>query len=936
MVRIYLLLLVTLLTFHGSAQQRGVDHKLSAYLKDCPDQKEIHLFVKGDKARLESFFKENEGSIKYASGPYWAIRIPASSLRKLMHTTICSNYHFDNYKPVVMNDTMRVKNNIDSVYLGFQPLGTPYTGKSVLTAIIDTGIDFNHPDFKDSTGQTRIVAIWDQTAVFDPQRTPPQYGYGQVWDSSTINQGICTQVDNYAHGSTVAGCTAGNGLATGHHRGVAPEATIIGVKSDLNSSNWLAIMADAVDWIFHMADSLNMPVVINASLGVYEGSHDGKDPAAVYIDSLIRAKRGRLMVCAAGNSGNSALYGNYHLHSEVTSGDTAFTWFQYNPSTYLGYGAVFFEAWSDTSSLNHMMFSVGADATSPQFSFRGNTPFRSVDQIPLTGLTDTLRNGANTLAIVDYYKEEMNGVYLLQVHLKQPDSSQYNFRFITTGDGSYDVWSATWLGTSAILNTGIPSNTQLPDIIHYRMPDSASVIVSSFTCLSSVVTVANYNSTNAYWDYNGNLQTFPTVTGAISVNSSRGPTRDFRQKPEIAATGDVTMSAGPLTSMAWMRINEPFKVSQDTMHIRNGGTSMASPVVAGVGALLLEKCPQLNWDEFAAIISGTANSDAFTGNIPNSTWGFGKINGFRALIETNFQVEIVADTFLCNGDSVLVSTNGNYSTYDWSNGGNQSQFFQMDTDTLQVTVTNMAACKSTDSLFIITEAQALAAPLINGSTSFCYGDSTLLICNENYPIFNWSTGSDSSSTFASASGIISLSAIDVNGCESPVSTINLVELPLTTTSYTYNGNSDSLCFYYGAPYVSLEWYIDNGSGFTLFSATDSACYFPNGDFDLYLVVTDTNHCSAYSDTSHFQISGLEDESSSLLVSIFPNPFHDQLSIRAEAGLKIEMINQLGQIVYTFKIPASGNYSFYPELAPGIYYLRITSATETKCLPIIRQ
>lgn len=659
-------------------------------------QQLFHLFIKGDEKSILAYFKTSKGKVKYRSGDRYAVSVPFSEMDQFCAQSFITWLHFENYKPFVLNDTMRLRNNVDSAHSGHAPLESAYSGKGVIVAIIDTGIDFLHPDFLDSAGNTRILNIWDQTAPYDAQRTPG-YGYGQVWDSSSINSGACTQLDTYAHGSTVAGTSAGNGRATGQHKGIAHDAVIVGVKSNLNAMNWLGTMADAVHWICHISDSLGLPVVINASLGVYEGSHDGRDPSAQIIDSLLRAKRGRLMVCAAGNSGDASLYGNYHLRTEVDA-DTSFTWFSYNPGSALGYGSVFFEVWADTADFNAVQFAVGADAYTPAYSFRGNTNFRTIQQVMTGTVSDTLYHSGNRLAIVDYYGALMGDVYYMQVHLKQPDSSQYHFRFMSTGNGAFDVWSASWMGISNMIESPVPTVSQLPDIVNYVSPDSAKVIVSSFSCLASVLTVANYAGANSYWDYTNTLQTFPYATHQISVNSSRGPTRDNRIKPELAASGDVTMSAGPLSSLAWMRINEPYKVSQDSMHMRNGGTSMASPVVAGIGALLLEKCPELNSDDFATAMIVSANQDAFTQNVPNITWGYGKVNAFRALYATAFTPLIYGDSTFCFGDSTLLSSDL-YSSYLWNGTSSSADLSVSQTTGATLITTNAAGCKS-DTAFL--------------------------------------------------------------------------------------------------------------------------------------------------------------------------------------------------------------------------------------------
>jgi hypothetical protein len=80
----------------------------------------------------------------------------------------------------------------------------------------------------------------------------------------------------------------GNGRANNTNKGVAPDADIIVVETDFGLPNWTLTIADACDYIFKVADSLGKPAVVNLSLGTYLGSHDGKDPAAEYIDQLFK------------------------------------------------------------------------------------------------------------------------------------------------------------------------------------------------------------------------------------------------------------------------------------------------------------------------------------------------------------------------------------------------------------------------------------------------------------------------------------------------------------------------------------------------------------------------------------------------------------------------------------------------------------------------
>ena len=134
-------------------------------------------------------------------------------------------------------------------------------------------------------------------------------------------------------------------------------------------------MADAVKYILDEADARGVPAVINASLGTYLGSHDGMDAAALFVDSLLSAAPGRVMVCASGNSGQ---FGVYHVENTVNA-DTSFTWYNYKPTpNAFGYGVVYFDLWADTANLSGVRYAIGADRVTPTFRFRGRTPFHSV------------------------------------------------------------------------------------------------------------------------------------------------------------------------------------------------------------------------------------------------------------------------------------------------------------------------------------------------------------------------------------------------------------------------------------------------------------------------------------------------------------------------------------------------------------------------------
>ncbi len=119
-------------------------------------------------------------------------------------------------------------------------------------------------------------------------------------------------------------------------------------------------------------------------------------------------------------------------------------------------------------------------------------------------------------------------------------------------------------------------------------------------------------------------------TGRIASFSSRGPsTFDNKLGPDVAAPGVNVRSAtsnGSYSGFQW------------------SGTSMAGPHVAGLVALMWSAGPQLVGDVFATrdLIKSTAlakkqpdqTCGGVSGNtVPNNTWGFGAIDGFKAVTQ---------------------------------------------------------------------------------------------------------------------------------------------------------------------------------------------------------------------------------------------------------------------------------------------------------------
>jgi hypothetical protein len=586
---------------------------------------QMFILVKGDVNEIRKFVNEQGGTYLNSAGDIASVKLSVNSIAALATKKFVRVIGSDVHNYRTMNDTMRMLAHVNEVHAGQAPLVQPYHGSNVLLGIIDSGLDLTHPDFKDSTGHTRVKWLWDMNLV--GAGAPAPYNYGREFTQTQIDNGQATAhtgTDQFGHGTYVTGIAGSNGLALGHWQGVATQSDLIIVAYNFTAQDTVSRMAHAVEYIFSKAQQLGRPVVINASLGDYYGSHDGMDLESQYISYMINQQAGRVIVASAGNIG-----ANYPYHvGRTCNGDTMFNWIKYNAA----YPGCYFQVFADTADFNNILFSIGADKTTPDYSFRGQTAFTSVFPSINNVVNQNLVNNGNRIGRIQTFTSINGGVYSIEVFIT-PDSTSYYWRFTTTGTGHYDSWTFDWN------ITGVPGTATYPEMAKYWPPDTLSSLVSGINCLDNVISVANYNNTDRHYDVDTVLQTTATdYPGQLGPNSGRGPTRDGRMKPDVAAPGNHIISDAVLSLVPGTQHN---KIAVGGMHITGGGTSASAPVISGVAALYLEENPGANWFDVKHAITTCAMQDSLMwGPYPNNAWGFGKVNAFEALTTCSMNVAI--------------------------------------------------------------------------------------------------------------------------------------------------------------------------------------------------------------------------------------------------------------------------------------------------------
>ena len=413
-------------------------------------------------------------------------------------------------------------------------------GAGILTAVIDSGIDYSHPDFRNPDGTTRIRALWDQSISGNP---PEGYFLGTEYTQEQINAALSEPVkarqeqivpsrDISGHGTSVAGIAAGNGRGSvgGIYMGVAPQSELLIVKLGNPRQGGFprtTELMQGVDYVLRKSLEYRMPVAINISFGNTYGSHEGTSLLERYLDDM--ANYWKSVICVgSGNEGTAA----GHTSGVLKEGQ--------EQSVELGVQqrepALNVQLWK--SYVDEVEISVVAPS--------------GIRVGPISERLGTQRFRIGETEILLYYGK--------------PSPYQTNqeiyFDFIPTG--SYidsGVWRIVltprkvvtgiyqmWLPSERILNRGTA----------FLNPVSSDTLTIPSTA-SRVITVGAYDARSfSYADFSGR--------GALEKNSEM-----WVQKPDLAAPG-----VGVMTAKTGGGYGE------------YTGTSFAVPFVTGSAALLME------------------------------------------------------------------------------------------------------------------------------------------------------------------------------------------------------------------------------------------------------------------------------------------------------------------------------------------------------------
>ena len=452
------------------------------------------------------------------------------------------------------------------------------TGRGVVIAIIDSGIDYRNPAFLDEAGNSRILAVWDQT---DQTGTPPEgYVFGSQYAQEDINRALQAEDpfsvvpvrDESLHGTIMAGIAAGSRVGGGTvYLGAAPEADIVIVKLKeakpylrdyyFVPGNVTAYQESDIMLGVKYADSFGIsfgrPVVICLGIGTNMGDHAGNSMLAQYLNRIAE-KRSRAVVVCGGNEGNAAHHymgeSSQDVEIRVGEGDRGF----------------FLEFWgAQPSTFNVAVRSPGGENIPPiRLGLEQTNTYRFVFE-------DTV------FTIQSVLVEPGAGEELIIFRVENPTPGIWTFRVFPVGELSQGIFHM-WLPIRAF---------QTGDT--YFLEPEPDITLTEPAMAASVISVSTYNYQN----------------NSFYLESGRGFSRVGSIKPDFAAPG----------------VNIP------TLYGVRTGSSLAAAVTAGGVAQFLQWAVVERNSPLASsrevknyFIKGAVRMPEE--EYPNREWGYGRLN----------------------------------------------------------------------------------------------------------------------------------------------------------------------------------------------------------------------------------------------------------------------------------------------------------------------
>ena len=545
------------------------DTELESGFDTASGRWEVIVKYNGDLTRIA---QELDAEVEILSATYAIITLSHTQLRALYGYTEIEYIELPKRLSRMLTDSLR-QSCVPPVH---NPRGSfGLLGAGSLVAILDSGIDYTHPDFRNEDGTTRILYYWDQTAEGRP---PAGFPGGAEYDAAWLNRALSgalpseevPQGDTIGHGTAVAGVAAGNGRASnGRDMGVAPQASLLAVRLGRRGQESFARTTElmrALSYAIQKAQDLAMPVAVNISYGTNNGPHDGGSLFVSFINEM-SLKWKTVIVVAAGNEGHAG----HHFAGVIRQGETM---------------DVDFVTISGLSSMYLTLWKNFADT----FDFELIAP-NGLSSGPISHLRPLTVLGAQGISVYISYGQPTH------YNVDQEIFFQFSAGERTIPEGLWRIRVRAQYVTDGRFHIWLPTTEEVTEETAFLVPEQETTLTLPSTS-KNVVTVGGYG---------GRMNSPLSFTG-------QGNTRnDVYTKPDLVAPAFAVIA--PQAGGGYGAFT---------------GTSIAAPFVTGAAALMMEWGIIQNRDPFlygqrvkAFLRQGARRAPDVT--YPNRVWGYGRL-----------------------------------------------------------------------------------------------------------------------------------------------------------------------------------------------------------------------------------------------------------------------------------------------------------------------
>lgn len=620
------------------AEQAELKHTLNSVAQPAPEVGVIVMLAEGyDASSLEALGYEVESCTSRTA----IVSMPLDKVEEFALNEAVQSVSFGG-KSKLLLDLARKSGGVDEAHTGVTVEGVTrsFKGAGVVLGMVDEGFQANHVNFIDDNGAgaSRISHLW----YFRSSN-----GTATTYTSTNIKNFTCDNKQE-SHATHVAGIMGGSYqgpakmayTATGSttrvqmlndepmkYYGVAPEAELALSVGQLYDPNVIS----GVSRIINYAKQQGMPAVVNMSLGINMGPHDGTDNTTATLNEL---GKDAIICMAAGNEAD--------LKMSITK---TFTEDESEVKTFLipasAYGVTAIDNYLDIWASDNQPLTVTVGgynrSTAEETAFATLSAKGSKTISTGTGMTSgRISMSANVDANNNRYFVRMSPSTAVKMN-----SNSYFFIKVSGKPGQkINMYYSGYADFSSKNIAGYVNGT-------------ADESINNYACAENIISVGSYN-TRRYFGIlgstNGASYTNNETVNKISGFSSYGTMPDGTPLPYILAPGATIISSTNRyyveSSIASQYYESPEYMTGSATSEFDGktdywgamdGTSMACPYISGVVALWLQADPSLTAGDVKKIMAETSTQDSYTKQKPAAS-GYGKINaaaGLRYILTQN-------------------------------------------------------------------------------------------------------------------------------------------------------------------------------------------------------------------------------------------------------------------------------------------------------------